>query len=360
MTDLAQPAAVARETHRFVFSGTAREYFGVWIVNVLLTIVTLGIYSAWAKVRRNRYFYGNTALAGHAFEYHARGSQLALGRIIVVGTTLAFVLALKLLPLAAFVLAIPVSVATPWLIARSLRFNARMTSYRGVTFDFLGTPREALEVFFVLPSLVPLTFGLMLPYVSRRKLLFAISNLRYGGRPFSVAADARALLRVFRLPAAIFGACLAIGLVGGLSLFAVLLLLGMDDWPQAQQQVAGTSLAFVLLGIPLLGFGLASFLYKAGVRNVGYSATVLDGRHRLASDVPRWRYAEISLTNLAATVITLGLMRPWAEVRMASFLAAHTAMTFDGPFGEFHSVVEGSGGAVAAEFAAMSGYELGV
>src|SRR5258707_6333866 len=42
------------------FTGRAGEYFRIWIVNICLSIVTLGIYSAWAKVRRKRYFYGNT------------------------------------------------------------------------------------------------------------------------------------------------------------------------------------------------------------------------------------------------------------------------------------------------------------
>lgn len=68
---------------RAKFTGSASEYFGIWIVNVLLTIVTIGIYSAWAKVRRNRYFYGNTVLLGRAFEYHATGKQIFLGRAIV-------------------------------------------------------------------------------------------------------------------------------------------------------------------------------------------------------------------------------------------------------------------------------------
>ena len=44
------------------FTGSGSEYFRIWIVNVLLTIVTLGFYSPWAKVRRLKYFYGNTYL----------------------------------------------------------------------------------------------------------------------------------------------------------------------------------------------------------------------------------------------------------------------------------------------------------
>ena len=53
-----------RRTAAIQFTGSGSEYFKIWIVNVLLTIVTLGIYSAWAKVRRLRYFYNNTRFAG--------------------------------------------------------------------------------------------------------------------------------------------------------------------------------------------------------------------------------------------------------------------------------------------------------
>ena len=52
-----------------VFTGNAREYFGIWIVNLLLSILTLGIYSAWAKVRRKKYFYQHTLIDGAGFDY---------------------------------------------------------------------------------------------------------------------------------------------------------------------------------------------------------------------------------------------------------------------------------------------------
>ena len=56
----------------FHFTGTGGEYFRIWIVNLILSILTLGIYSAWAKVRTNRYFYGNTQVGNTGFEYHAK------------------------------------------------------------------------------------------------------------------------------------------------------------------------------------------------------------------------------------------------------------------------------------------------
>ena len=46
------------------FDGKAMEYFGIWIANIVLNVVTLGIFSAWAKVRKLRYFYNNTKILG--------------------------------------------------------------------------------------------------------------------------------------------------------------------------------------------------------------------------------------------------------------------------------------------------------
>lgn len=55
--------------HQFEFHGRAGEFFRIWIVNVVLTMLTLGIYAAWAKVRTMRYFYGNTMLDGKPFDF---------------------------------------------------------------------------------------------------------------------------------------------------------------------------------------------------------------------------------------------------------------------------------------------------
>src|SRR6187455_1066695 len=92
-------APVARLNVPFEFRATGGEYFRIWIVNLLLTIVTLGIYSAWAKVRRLRYFYGNTLLDGHSFEYHGRPLAILKGRLIVVGLYLGLLAVAQVLPL---------------------------------------------------------------------------------------------------------------------------------------------------------------------------------------------------------------------------------------------------------------------
>ena len=63
--------SVDQKGQDLLFTGSGEEFFGIWIINLVLSICTLGIYSAWAKVRTKRYFYGNTILAGSSFEYVA-------------------------------------------------------------------------------------------------------------------------------------------------------------------------------------------------------------------------------------------------------------------------------------------------
>lgn len=130
----------------FVFRGKAREYFGIWVVNVLLSIITFGIYSAWAKVRRLRYFYGNTWLDGHNFEYHAKPKQILIGRLVVTGLLIGYNILLHISP-AFSVLALAVMFLFPWIVNKSIAFHARMTSYRNVRFGFEGSYWRAFRVF---------------------------------------------------------------------------------------------------------------------------------------------------------------------------------------------------------------------
>src|SRR6266404_7232639 len=84
-TDRGAAANVADpERHPVEFTAHAGEYFRIWIVNLALTIVTLGIYSAWAKVRKRRYFYGHTRIDGESFEYRANPVAILKGRLIAV------------------------------------------------------------------------------------------------------------------------------------------------------------------------------------------------------------------------------------------------------------------------------------
>jgi hypothetical protein len=102
------------------FTGNGREYFGIWIVNILLTIVTLGIYSAWATVRNNQYFYGNTKLDGASFQYLASPITILKGRLIALAVLIVYVVLSEMYVEAALVFAIAFIPLVPWIMVRSL------------------------------------------------------------------------------------------------------------------------------------------------------------------------------------------------------------------------------------------------
>ena len=133
----ATEAAAVR--YPFRFTGSGGEYFRIWLVNVLLSIVTLYVYSAWAKVRTNRYFHGNTVLDGSSFEYHARppadparahrrGAAVRQRRPSAARSARSSRSARRSCCFS----------CCRGRCGRSTMFNARMTSYRNVRFGFTG------------------------------------------------------------------------------------------------------------------------------------------------------------------------------------------------------------------------------
>ncbi|MGF9562795.1 DUF898 family protein [Neorhizobium sp. JUb45] len=353
-SDLAPKASGTLE--RASFSGNAREYFGIWIVNVLLTIVTLGIYSAWAKVRRNRYFYGNTVIADRAFEYHATGKQIFIGRLIVVGFFIVTNILTTIFPPFGLIVFFVILVALPWLIQRSLRFSARVTSYRNVRFNFIGSVGGAFVSVLLGSMVASISFGILAPLASRWVWRYVFNNLHYGDRPFATDPKIKSLYGVWILPAAL----IVVGtvLIAGIGFAAASAASAMSDTEMLDSMSGFSPVHFAVLFV-FVAYGLAGLLYRIGVRNVVFSATTLDGKHQLVSDAPRFQYAWIAISNVIVTILTLSLMRPWAAVRMARFMAIHTGVIVVGDLGEVLSSMEMTGSAVSAEYLDLEGFDFG-
>jgi uncharacterized membrane protein YjgN (DUF898 family) len=359
-TDTAPLPAASQDFHRLSFTGNAAEYFGIWIVNILLTIITLGIYSAWAKVRRNRYFYGNTVLLGRAFEYHAKGKQIFIGRLIVLGYLVVYNIILAVLPVAGLVLGLVVLCFFPWLIMRGLRFSARVTSYRNVRFNFAGKMGGAFIAFMAGPVMAVLSLGILAPLASRWMYRYLGNNLRYGGRSFATDPKLGSIYQTWFFSALIIVLGLLVIAVAALANLS--LIVALIDNPNAlppEFQASMVVLGIVAYLAVLLSFGVAALFYRAGVRNIAWSATRFDGKHELKSDLSRFRYVWIAVSNVIITVLTLGLMRPWAAVRMARYINDHTAIRFDGDVGEILATAEQEGSAVGAEFMEFEGFDFG-
>ena len=199
MTDAFASQTDNQKITPIVFQGKASEYFGIWIVNLLLSLVTLGVYSAWAKVRRKKYFYNNTLIDNVAFDYHANPIAILKGRIIAFILFALYVYGKGSSPILAAVLVLLFLLALPWLIMRGSLFNARNTSHRGLRFDFVGTVSKAARVYIGLPMLTIFTLGLIWPYIAHERSQFLMSNHRFGLSQFDMSRVVKQFYKVYLL-----------------------------------------------------------------------------------------------------------------------------------------------------------------
>ncbi|HFQ4861305.1 TPA: YjgN family protein [Vibrio vulnificus] len=352
-------------TNLIQFKGQGGEFFGIWIVNILLSVITLGIYSAWAKVRTKRYFYGNTFIAGDNFEYHAQPMQLLKGRLVALALVVIWVVANSFFPLASLVLLALFYVALPWLLWSNARFDSAMTSYRNVHFAFNGSLKEAymsilgrglasLLIIAIYIAIVVasanasamvatlLGFGtLVLMFVLYAWVVAGIhqyfaSGYQYGDWKFVAKIETGFFLKTY---------CKAM-LIGFLTAVAFMIVMGTF--------VLGTDIMNIFAGEVDLLEGKGDFAYvvltylvtitmslgitaytTTRIRNYVFSrlsATAeaqSETEFRFASTFGVWDYMSLIVTNFLLQVITLGLARPWVMVRTSRYVASHTGVIGD-------------------------------
>lgn len=126
-----------------IFTGSGSEYFRIWIVNLLLIVVTLGLYWPWAKVRRQRYFWGNTLVDGDPLGFHGDPKQMFKGWLLVGVLLIAFNWASNFSAVAGVVAFAALGALWPALWRSSMRFRMANTSWRGLRFRFVGSVRDA-------------------------------------------------------------------------------------------------------------------------------------------------------------------------------------------------------------------------
>lgn len=353
----AAPIPDSAGPQRFEFTGTGSEYFRIWVVNLLLTILTLGIYSAWAKVRRLQYFYRNTRLAGAVFDYHGSPAMILKGRILALVLVVAYKISYDLSALAAAVVALALAAVMPWLLARAFRFKMANSSYRGVRFHFRGTVAEAYRTLILFPVILAVTglfvWTLITSYARNPGLgvIFLVGVLplavlsgtvplahyflkRYqhehadfGRTPFYFHAQAAEFFKIYgkavgflflgAIPAAIFGFVTA-------RLYA-LLLDTMFGWLFALLYGLLSAYAFYLFVRPYL---------ESRIQNLVWNHTEL-GEQRFESAVTARRLLWIHASNLMLITLSCGLYKPFAAVRLAKYRIESMSLIAVGGMGEF-------------------------
>ena len=328
------------------FTGRAGEFFGIWIVNLVLSVLTLGIYSAWAKVRTERYFYGNTRLDGSGFEYLANPVAILKGRLVAyavaigLGLSAHFQLLVVYIPLVLLILLL-----MPWLLQRALRFRARYSAWRGLRFRFVNGVDDAYLNFMFRPMLQLPTMYMVMPWVRKHQQEYVVTGHRFGGLRFGFQGD----LGPYYIP---FAISLGIGFAAYFLMMAWLvggsLLAGATAEPGAEP--SGWAMAGIL-GPLILVYAVLLVLpvyVRTRYTNLLWANTRL-GPHRFACTLRARDVIWIYLSNGLAIVCSLGLLVPWAMVRVARYRAAHFQVLALGDLDAFVAEAERAEGATGAE-----------
>ena len=332
------------QVENFEFRGNAKEYFGIWIVNVLLSIVTLGIYSAWAKVRTKKYFYQNTYVADRNFDYHATGKQILIGRLIVIAFFVVYSIMSALNPIIALIMILLVLAFTPYLIVRSAMFNARNSSWANVRFNFDGKVSTAAKVYLLYPILVALTLYTTFPFLTRAMNRFGINGHTLGKTRFHFDSKIGTFYKAFLAP-------FVLG-IGGLVAFYLVTVDPVTMVPSPTKLFIG-----YLILLPALVIG--GVIYQAIIRNHIYAHTRL-GNHEFQSSVTVLGLLGLIIGNLLIVMLSLGLLLPWAQVRFASYMAKNTQALPNGSIDDFHGEIIRDQSAIGDAYSDIEGVDLGL
>jgi uncharacterized membrane protein YjgN (DUF898 family) len=322
----AQPAPGDR-CQAFEFTGSGSEYFRIWSVNVLLNFLTAGLYSPWAKVRREQYFARNTRLGAQGFDYHGDPIAILKGRLLLFAVLAAGGVGIPAIHAALIAIGL---LLLPWVIQRSIRFRLRNTSYRNVRFGFDGPVKlfylfalKGITCLAALGMLVALampnneadrtgyllTLGITAiaaPFIYLLSLsalrLYVVNFSRWGDAQFSADFGTRT---GWKLLVAQF-----IPLLVG----ALLIIVGM---------IFLSPFLFVLIPIGLI---TGRAYLQARVHNIAWNGTRLSS-HQFHSSLSEAGFALANLRWTLLTVVTLGLYRPWAAVNLAKMRSESLAIS---------------------------------
>ena len=336
------------------FKGTAGEYFGIWIVNVILSIITIGIYSAWAKVKRETYFKNNTKIGETGFGYHATGMQILKGRLIAVAVLILINIAGTFYPVIGGAIFVILIFLIPLIINNSMRFSARVTSFRNIRFNWHGTYGKSLWFFVIAPIVSILSLGILMPLISKAYYTYFARSHSYGTSSFSCDPKVKDYYVAYGV-----GVVLPVFLI-----IAFLVIFGFATFTNLSSGLIPTSgtmeislSGFVPLTIILI-FVLTTSVYRVLCRNLMMRSLTLSDVANFDSTINPIKFVWIRLSNLIVIILSLGLMLPWATVRAHKYLSKCSKIIVIGDLEKFIDDATDKKSSFGEEFAELEGFEV--
>ncbi|MCL2183200.1 MAG: YjgN family protein [Chitinispirillia bacterium] len=181
------------EQYKLSFRGDSGTFFKIWISNLLLTVLTLGIYYPWGRANMKRYIYSSTYIGDHSFEFHGKGKQMFIGLLKFSAITLLLFVA----AIVAMVLAGGFGVALTSIFLRVLlviaympilglfihgarRFRMSRTSYRGIRFGYRGKKKSLIWIMTKGALLIPVTLGIYTLWLINNMRSYIYNNTKFG------------------------------------------------------------------------------------------------------------------------------------------------------------------------------------
>ena len=344
------------------FTGTGKEYFNIWIVNLIFSILTLGIYSAWATVRNRKYIYGHTWLDGHNFDFHGNPKSIVVGRMIAISLLALYLFGAYLNVWIPIIVLGLVLLILPFLIVRSLRFRLRNTSYRNLRFNFVGKIGWAFKAFspayilgvgyiffyvfslkfadpeqatteiyniknspILFVSIIFLLIGVAVypVFVSWRSKFF-YNNIYYGDH---LLASEPKIGKIYKIYLATIAQAVGAFIIAmfGIFLFTVLAVTigkGLGLFGHGYGGLVGSAIGYIL-SVPMLLFVYA--FWKTRLVNHIFQTSTW-GAYEFKVQWKANEYWNVVAGNFFLTIFTLGLGYPWATIRLARYKAENFAI----------------------------------
>lgn len=194
---------------RFRYHGDGGTLLGIVFVNFLLSIVTLGIYSFWGRIKVRKYVMESTELQGERFLFHGTGLELLIGAAKAFALMLgiyctAAVVAFGVRDAMGVILAATIMIGAliaiwPLIVVGSRKYRSSRTSYRNIRFSFRGTMSECAQIFYPGILLTIVTLGFYYPIFANNMARFIYSNTWYGSIKLEYDGDGHPMLSSFAL-----------------------------------------------------------------------------------------------------------------------------------------------------------------
>lgn len=384
--------------YRLRFSGSGGEYFRVWVINLLLSIVTLGLYTPWARRRTARYFYDHTMIAGSPLEFTAPLRKMVVSFILFVLLYVAYKIAAETgQETMVLVFIVGAALLAPYIWGSAMRFRLASTRWRGLQLHFAARWKEVYmaswPIFVMAAMWVGINYGLDnlaadlptptegTPRGTPVPAWPTVSPPMWGLIAIGLALSVLCIIRVeFNYKSLlvlragigkqhgrwkpvysdfvrIWGATIVVFL-GGVALILALAAGSVYTVESMFSTVRGPAkflLIFIIVIVTLLALVLASAparayrearMFKLIWSNVGLSQIA-----RFKCDLQHWPFVRLRIKNTLLTFLTLGFYRPYARVseyRMKSdSVTLHVKGGLDQLVGELVRQQDGLGDALA-------------